>query len=962
MNGRIRRRALAAVGLLLCAAGPAPAAELTGRPPYSQFTPDIQVFPQNFAVAQDRDGHVYVGNAKGLLSFDGQRWKLIELPNHDIVRSLAFDGQQRVYVGGYDTFGYVEHDATGAEQYHDLTREFSALLAHEAFADIWNVHVAPQGVFFRALKHVFRYQPRSGAVQLWRHPGRFGAIVQQGRDVVLQFRGEGLKRLAGDGWELLPGSQPMSELVYELLHLPGGGLLAVAADGAWREYRDGAVRPFAMPQGFRASNGISDAHELADGSFALGTGDGELHFLDPASGHHQHFRIASTRIAGLVAAADGGLLCATSQALFHVEWPSAWSLLAGAEAGLSGNLVKLARWDERWLALTGAGVYEALDPGTAAQRFVRQPWSGHEAWDLLPLDARRALLAESYSLLLIEDGKAAPIGDATLYPRLLQPSRLHPGRIYVGTEHGLSVLRADAGGGFTLLLKDGDTPDALMWNLVETPDGHVWAGTERAGVFRLTLSADASRVEEVLSFGTAEGISYGRVPGANVAQLPDGSVVVATASGLYRWTGQRFEPTGLDGLAALLAKDELVSLRMAPNGDQWAWSYHHAYRRAAQGPWRRQEIGSILRGALQDASFDERGAALFGASDAVLRFDPALAGIESRAPEIQLRGVERLKPGGGRSALPLQPASAPELREGYGLSFWFALPELRRSGAARYQARLQGLSDQYSEWAEATSYSYLRLQPGRYRLQVRARDAQGRISEIQPYVFSVLPKWYHTAWARLLGMLAAAAALMLLVALAARRRTARLEAEKRRLEGMVAERTRELESANRQLHAIAHLDGLLEIPNRRRLDAYLEQVWNQCTEHQRPMSVLMMDVDRFKDYNDLHGHLAGDELLKEMVQNLSHCLRRSEDLVARYGGDEFVAVLPGAEPGAALEVAEAMRQRIEHTDIGATISIGVATRLPRRDQPMSDLIEAADGALYEAKRNGRNRVVSAAAP
>jgi len=118
----------------------------------------------------------------------------------------------------------------------------------------------------------------------------------------------------------------------------------------------------------------------------------------------------------------------------------------------------------------------------------------------------------------------------------------------------------------------------------------------------------------------------------------------------------------------------------------------------------------------------------------------------------------------------------------------------------------------------------------------------------------------------------------------------------------------------------------------------------------------VIDADHFKEYNDRHGHLAGDEALKKLTQILAACLRRAEDLVARFGGDEFVAVLPGAELHIAHEVAEIMRRRVEDSGVGVTISVGYSARMPHANETVWALVHEVDGALYEAKRGGRNRI------
>jgi diguanylate cyclase (GGDEF)-like protein len=155
---------------------------------------------------------------------------------------------------------------------------------------------------------------------------------------------------------------------------------------------------------------------------------------------------------------------------------------------------------------------------------------------------------------------------------------------------------------------------------------------------------------------------------------------------------------------------------------------------------------------------------------------------------------------------------------------------------------------------------------------------------------------------------------------------------------------------------MAHVDGLTGVPNRRRLDEYLQAVWSNCREQSKPLSLLAIDVDHFKQYNDRRGHLAGDELLKDLVRECLGCLRRTEDLLARYGGEEFVVVLPGADVGVARTLAESMRAAVANSAMGVTVSIGVSSALPDDAALPTELFTRADEALYAAKRAGRNRV------
>lgn len=174
-----------------------------------------------------------------------------------------------------------------------------------------------------------------------------------------------------------------------------------------------------------------------------------------------------------------------------------------------------------------------------------------------------------------------------------------------------------------------------------------------------------------------------------------------------------------------------------------------------------------------------------------------------------------------------------------------------------------------------------------------------------------------------------------------------------------------LHASNVELQQQANLDGLTQVANRRRFDEYLPETWHFCFTHQQPLSLILGDVDRFKQYNDTYGHQAGDLCLQSVAEALRTSVRDPEDLVARYGGEEFAIVLPQTEAAGAIGVARRICKIVRQLSITPkgfaevtriTISLGVSTLVPTQKFKPSDLIEAADRALYRAKSGGRDRV------
>jgi diguanylate cyclase (GGDEF)-like protein len=184
------------------------------------------------------------------------------------------------------------------------------------------------------------------------------------------------------------------------------------------------------------------------------------------------------------------------------------------------------------------------------------------------------------------------------------------------------------------------------------------------------------------------------------------------------------------------------------------------------------------------------------------------------------------------------------------------------------------------------------------------------------------------------------------------------------LEHKVAERTDELARANQRLEQLSIIDPLTGVANRRRLEESLHDEWQRAESTGSLLSLAMLDIDHFKQYNDIHGHRAGDRCLQLVAAEIGRCVRHT-DLVARYGGEEFAIVMPGTGSVEAGEVAKRIRVAVAELaepltdDKSVTVSLGVATLNDAGRQSTDELIERADTALYQAKRTGRNRVCSA---
>lgn len=951
-------QALWACAIMLCSHADASNLPLIGTPPIARYVPELDVMPQNFAIVSDSQGLVFVGNTNGVIEFDGERWTLIPIDNRDIVRSLAVDAADRIYVGGYNAFGYLQRDAFGQARFVDLTQRFADQIGHAEFADIWDTLVTPEGVYFLALRDLFFWNPTDDSVRYWRHEGRFGAIAQTESGTLLQFRGEGFRLRQGDDFFAVPGTQGLTDLIYGLAPLSDGGYLCYGVDGAFRRLSaSGQVELVSMPAGLPASSEFNKVVNLHDGSLVLASADGVLYIVDPLRRGMQRFKIDPGYLSSVHVTGGSGFLVSANQAIYRVSWPSEWTVLS-EQHGAEGSIYGMSSWAGSEYLLSSAGASKLIPREGAPPRFESNAWSQGLASSLIEIDQHRALLAEGHGLTLVDHGQRFEVGVEPIYPRTFLKSRFKAGRIYVGTEDGLRIAQVQ-GRQVQLSAATASNQDVRVDEIVEISDQEVWVGTSRHGVWQLRLGSDGS-IQEQRRYGPEQGLQLGPVAGASLAKLQDGRMLASTHQGFFRWHSDRFVPDDMDGLALQRHPEELLKLAQSPDGDLWAMGISRLFHQDGSGQWHKQAIDRLLSGAFNDAHFRADGSVVIVATQSLLLRNMKAPVETSAAPQVLLRSVVQTQSNGTRTPLPLAPEQAIHLAYAdFSLRFQFALPDLTYPRGSVYQGRLLGYETEFSEWASARGYLYPRLSPGSYAMEVRARDGMGHLSTITPYRFIIDSPWYQQWWAYVMWVIISAMALLWLIATVSRYRTQKLAKQTRLLETMIAERTRDLAGANQQLELMVNLDGLTGIANRRKLDQFLAHTWSESRIHGQRMALLAIDVDHFKRYNDTHGHLAGDLYLKNLVQVLDQCLRHQHDLLARYGGEEFIVVIPGVDSATAALVAERMRHEVEKAKLGATISIGVASVIPGHDG-VNGLIEAADTALYAAKNAGRNCVMIAA--
>ncbi|MEW6233869.1 MAG: two-component regulator propeller domain-containing protein [Candidatus Omnitrophota bacterium] len=304
------------------------------------------------------------------------------------------------------------------------------------------------------------------------------------------------------------------------------------------------------------------------------------------------------------------------------------------------------------------------------------------------------------------------------------------------------------------------------------------------------------------------------------------------------------------------------------------------------------------------------------------------------------------------------------------IAFEFAALNFTRSSQNQYAYRMHGIEEDWIFCGTKRIARYTTLAPGDYVFQVKGSNNDGVWNNDGVSIpIRISPPF----WATMVFRGWVLAAILLSLAFWHNLRILSVEKQRRELQTEVEKRTAqllqqslELEKANEELERLSFLDGLTGIANRRRFEEHYEREWRRSMREYIPISLIMADIDFFKEYNDAFGHQAGDDCLRKIAGAIQRIVKRPGDLAARYGGEEFIIVLVNTDAQSAGFVAEAMRREAEtlrieqkYTETGSflTISLGAASVIPGVDSSPADLIEEADRALYQAKKEGRNRII-----
>jgi signal transduction histidine kinase/DNA-binding response OmpR family regulator len=768
----------------------------TGLPIIQNFRPnEYHAGPNNFSIAQDERGLLYVANDRGVLIYDGVRWQLVQTPDNSIVRALCYS-QDTIYVGAQNDLGYLAPNSHGQLEFVSLKPQVPE--KNHEFKGIWEVLAIKDAIFFRSYYSIFRWVDKKFTV--WKPERYFHNAYVVGDDFYVREHKIGLKKLVDDSLQLISdGEKLVNETFAALWENKNGRLTGITRFQGFWEHNGVEFQKIASPaDSFLYKNLAFHAVRLPSGRIALATHRRGLALID-STGHllqvvDRNSGLRSNIINFVHSDKQGGLWVAMTNGLARIELPTPFTYFKDLN-GLEESTNALIRHQGRLYAANAMGVFTLNDRAEPFPVFEQIKGISHTAWCFLS-QPNRLLVGTHRGILSIEGDKATPV-TGTIGVRKLLASSNNPNRIYVGQYRGVGLLEFLPQGEIRFRQIEGSSGNIL--DMIEDDDGVLWVGT-RKGLFSVNFDENTFTANEksVPAQITHYKLTHG-LPEKSVRPVYIGkSLRFVSGRGIYYYDSDDshfyrdnimdFQKT--DSLTAILRVREDSKGNVWIIGEKEAQFSHICLIKQPDGDYLPDKTFSNRLADLGDIYMihpQPDGVVWFGGAEGLLRYDPDLNWKTKKPVTALVRSVRSV----GRDTLlfgGMPNHQTNQLDLSYALNslrFDYALPSYIQQESNKYQVKLKGFEANWSHWQTETHKDYTGLGPGYYTFQVRAQDAFGRTNTTDNYSFNILPPWYRTWWVYLIY----AGVLVIIVSIIIRFRVAHLQAKARNLENLIAERT-----------------------------------------------------------------------------------------------------------------------------------------------------------------------------
>jgi serine phosphatase RsbU (regulator of sigma subunit) len=771
----------------------------------------------NWAIAQDKRGVMYFGNASGVLEYDGTKWILIPVSNNSLVRSIAIDNDGIIYIGAVGEFGFLSPDKKGAMQYHSLVDKLPE--SERDFADVWKTYATPEGIYFQTFTKLIRISKKN-TVKIWKPETSFHFSYFVRNKLYIIEREKGLRQVVKDELKPVNGGGIFSGMrIYSMLPYPAHKILI-----ATRE--KGLFLMDAGPDGKDSSIVFinTDANEhlindqvyggvaLDEGKFAFATLTNGVLIIDIQCNTVQVLNkkngLQEDIIKNVAVDNQKDLWIALVKGISHVEISSPLSSLNDAH-GLNGSIQDIIKVRNSLYVATSLGVYKASgNRFTPVEGIISQTWSLKK---FISTNDTFLLASSEAGIFKIDGAKSVLIHESPGY--ILCQSKSDPKRVYIGIRDGISSLLYKNGQWINEDYIEG--VDKEIRSIAEDEEGNLWLGTPFDGLIKISFNSNSGK-----TFNTSWNAPYTIQPYDTTQGLPHmqynipynfkNRLVFATMRGLYEFNKKTssFFPSAI--LDKRLQKNQVY--RFVPKDSSTLWMFTvdtlgvketgvSYLKKDGSYDWYSKPFLKITEREIHAIFPDEQNTTWLGGPDELLRYDekkkkdfslPFFTLIRKAkfGKDTVFKGAfYQVINGNHMPVFSQDDFLKPEI--GYrsnSVEFEFSATSFGKEEDNLYTFFLEGHDEGWSVPAKKTTKEYTDLKEGNYVFHVKAKNIYGNEGIESTYSFTILPPWYRTIWAYIAYVVAFIGFVYLIIRISVRR----LVKAKNQLEQIVKERTAEV--------------------------------------------------------------------------------------------------------------------------------------------------------------------------
>lgn len=763
----------------------------------------------NWAIAQDKNGIMYFGNASGVLEYDGLNWKLISVTNGSIVRSIAIDTSGIIYIGAVGDFGYLEANKQGVMLYHSLVDKLPA--EERDFADVWKTYVTIDGVYFQTFTKLIRI--KNNSVKVWKPKSSFHFSFLIDNEIYINDREQGLKRMVHDELTLVKdGARIIGLRVYSMLPFGSDKILIATREKGFmlmdRKESETSVIRFWNAEANKAliSGQIYAGVALNNDRFAYATlqngvlitdKDGKIvEVLNKQNG------LRDDIIKYVQTDNQNNLWVALGNGISHVEISSPLSALNDAQ-GLSGSIEDIIKFKGVLYVSTSLGVFAAVDDhfvqvkGLTAQTWAFEKFIISKDTQLLVSSEQGIFKIEKLQGTLIQEG----------FSYNLHQSKKDPQRLFSANADGISSLKYEKGRWVNEDYLNGIEEE--IRSIAEDSNGNLWLGTPYNGLIKVIFNA-VSNLNDSLVTSWHSGYkihNYDTIDGLpdmqyNIPYLFKNKIVFATGRGLYV-----FEEKKKRFVLSSFLKEEIQNsqvYRFVPTDSSVVWMFTvkpdkiketgAAYLQKNNFySWYSQPFCRISEREIHAIYPEENGITWMGGPDGLLRYDSNIK-KDFKLPFFALirnviLGKDSVLFNGSVNKNVLKDKNSPEVAyEFNSIEFEYSATSYGKEENNLFNVYLEGHDNEWSGWEKKPNKEYTDLKEGSYIFHVKAKNIYGTEGIESTYAFKILAPWYRTIWAYIGYLISFVGFVYLIIRISIRR----LVKAKNQLEKIVKERTAEV--------------------------------------------------------------------------------------------------------------------------------------------------------------------------